>query len=205
MTTFTPDLCFKGERTYVHGTSLYETALQGAAATGFGTPDGPFTLDLRRRLASGACFHFHDAESVPPAPENAVAGFNLSCGGRKVSGWVEPTETPVTRRISYDEGLIRNATAIAGETIRLTGLPPFQPFEICAAMAVQLHNTLFPPAPGERWMLTQVKLARPLAETDLAGLRLNFQRRLGERVTRTSVAVSDQSPLGTLTFMLARM
>lgn len=200
-----PDLCFKGERTYVHGTSLYEAVLQGAEVTGFGAPDGPLSVDFRRRLVSGARLHYHDAAGAPAAPEDAVTGFNLRCGTRVVRGWVEPTSTVVTRRIPYDEALIRTATAIDGETIRMIGAPPFQPFEICAAMAVHLHNTLFPPPPGERWMLTQVKLERPLTEADLSGLTLAFQRRLGERVTRTGVAVPEQPSLGTLTFMLTRL
>ena len=191
MSVKSPDVCFKGSRTYVHGTTLYEEILIGASETTSHPVDGPVRIEIRGLLLNQGDIHYHIGSYPEIAPEGITANFSLTCEGQPVSGWVTDNRKPVNRRIPYDESKIRDVTKIEGDQIKLLGHPEFSPFEICASMAVKLHNHFSPPVSGTKWLLTRIELDRPIVQDDLNDFSLNHIQTIANRFTKTEIRNSE--------------
>ena len=201
MSIFHPRLAFKGARSYIHGTSLYEAVIEGAHA-GPGAPDGPLSVDFRRQLQGGAEIHYVTGTAAD-IPKDATGTFRLTCRGDSVTGWIQPSGEPVNERVDYDESVIRNTAEIDGEAVRQTAAPAFLPIEVCTSMGVMLHNHLFPLDAQERWLLARIQLVRPLATEDILGMTLTCHQNMNGRITRSGLHTGNGQSIGTLAFMAA--
>ena len=201
MKTYSPDLCFKGSRDYVHGTSLYEAILDGAARTASKSVDGLVRIDIRGLLRNQGNFHFQTRDELHEAPASITASFSVGCGDRIVKGWVTDARNRVVRRVPYDESLIWEALTMNENRIWLHGTPPFDPIEICAAMAVRLHNHLAPPKKGKKWLLSRIEFDHGIVSGDLKGLALKHLQTIANCFTKTEVR-NSQGVFGFLYFSL---
>jgi hypothetical protein len=186
-----PDVCYKGSRTYVHGTTLYEEILLGAAEMASHAVDGPIRIDIRGLLSNQGDLHFQGRVSPETAPEGIIANFSMSCGEQSVTGWVTDAGKPVSRRIAYDESVIKEMSKIEGNQIFLLGDLDFTPFEICASMAVKLHNHLAPPVHGTKWLLTRIEFDHGIVRGDLQDFSLKHIQTIANRFTKTEVHNAD--------------
>lgn len=201
MQIYRPHLKFKGSRTYVHGTTLYQEIVNGASATGVGMPDGKLRIDLHRQLHRQADIVYLNADDTSEAPEDAVAGFSLSIGSETVKGWVAPAGDAVTDRVSYDEGQILERAGIDDKTISLTDAPDFDPIEITTCLAVKIHNTLSPPPEGQKWLLARITLARPFTDAVNRDVALDVTRFVGGRFSETVIRSAGEK-IGSFNFLL---
>ena len=199
MTVYTPDVAYRGTRTYVHSTDLYAEILAGCEQLDLGIPDGPMQLRFRRALTAqpAICFTITvDDGGADPAVE-----FFVTIAGQRVAGMVRATTRPVTRRASYDERPIWDRAILRGTVIALREECAAAPIEVLTALAVLQHRALCPPAPGNRWMLGRLELARPLRSIDAGALEVTLCRQIGGRMTRSTIA-SDGAALGQMDFIL---
>ena len=204
MKTFSPDLYFKGNRSYVHGTTLYQEIMDGSARTARHPAEGPVRIDIRGLLKNQGHFHFQTGNDVQDAPADITANFSVGCGNQTVTGWVIDAHKPVVRRTPYNESLIWDNLKLKESQIEIDGHPPFDAFEICASMAVRLHNHLFPPETGKKWLLSRIEFDHGIDNGDLDGLSLKYLQTIANRFTKTEVR-NGKEVFGLLYFSLAAL
>lgn len=187
MHTYQPTLTFKGGRTYVHGTTIYEQIILGATSLGLGKVDGNVRINLRAQLHHQAEFIYMDPSEKSNKPDTAVTDFDLMVSGKPMTGWVQPTVTPVDTDKPYNENLIRQDAAIDGQTISFNGQADFQPIEVSTSMAVQLHQALYPPQGSQKWLLARITLDQPFASADTQSMQLELKRIVGNKFTETNI------------------
>ncbi|NQU58605.1 MAG: hypothetical protein HQ513_15365 [Rhodospirillales bacterium] len=196
-----PDLAFKGGRLYVHGTTIYDQILEGAEVVGLGKPDGELEIENRAMLAEQARFFYSDTEEGGDKVRAATSVFRLNIGKKEVHGWVVPTGEPVQAKVPYDEEEIEQYARYSEKTATLTGVPSCSPIEVSSCMAVGLHQFVYPPPTGMKWLLARVKLARPFRTEDICSLTLTIRRKIGNRFTETGI-FADNIELGSFGFFL---
>lgn len=200
MKVHAPDMAFRGTRTYLHSTDLYEAILAGCEVTDLGTADGRLFLKIRKTLTCQPelCF-LAPGETGDPA--GAGADFIVTVGGYPVAGFVRETGRPVTRRKEYDERSIWDCASVSGMTITVRKPSLAAPIEVVTALGVLQHRTVYPPKDGSRWMLGRIDLARPLRHADVAALEIMLRQHIGQRMTRSTIAAAGVT-LGTMEFLL---
>ncbi len=201
MQIYRPHLTYKGSRTYVHGTTLYQEIVKGASESGLGTPDGKLRIDLHKQLHRQVNVVYLASDDAHDAPDEAVAGFSLTIGDETVKGWVAPAGDEVTEAVPYDEDEILARAGITDKTISLTEAPDYDPIEITTCLAVKIHNTLSPPPEGQKWLLARVTLARPFKGGDTRDIELEVTRFVGGRFSETAIR-SAGDKVGTFNFLL---
>jgi hypothetical protein len=196
--THTPRSALRGARDYVHSTDLYEEIVTGAAAAGL-TFEGPVDLRIRAKIIHRPSYRFMLADDAP-GPSAASCTFESRGSAYLVA--VTESDVLVVERKPYDESPAARAASIEGRVARLKGKTGLRPIEAVTALAVHLHKTALPPPPGQRWMLGQLSLKRPLAESESQFLELRIDRLIGETTSRTRISASDGA-IGTMIFILA--
>lgn len=204
MQTYRPNLTYKGSRTYVHGTTLYQEIMRGASETGAGTPDGKLRIDLHKQLHRQAEIVYLQAGDDAATPEDAVCGFSLGVGADTIKGWVAPAGNEVSDRVAYNEEKILARAEIEEQTITLKEAPGFDPIEITTCLAVKIHNTLSPPPEGQKWLLARVTLSRPFSDKDTRDLSLEVTRFVGGRFSETVIR-RDGEKIGSFNFLLGKV
>lgn len=201
MHTYQPTLTFKGGRTYVHGTTIYEQIMLGATHLGLGDVDGKVRINLRAQLHHQAEFTYTDPSEKSSKPDTAVTDFDVMISGKPMTGWVQPTVTPVDTDKTYNENLIRKHAAIDDQTITFNGQTDFQPIEVSTSMAVQLHQALYPPQGNQKWLLARVTLEHPFAPSETQSMQLELKRIVGNKFTETDI-ITQGKKRGQFHFLL---
>lgn len=195
---YEPPTALRGSRDYVHSTDIYEEIVNGAVLADLGF-DGPVDLRIRRKIMCRPRYvYFPAGEAVGEA--SVICSFKS--GGVGYVAAVTETADPVMVLKQYDETPAARISRIEGRTARLDGETGLRPIEAVTALAVHLHKAALPPAAGKRWMLVQLSIRRPLAETETKWLGLYIDKLVGTTMTRTRIDAHD-GPLGTMIFMLA--
>lgn len=195
-----PPAAFRGTRTYVHSTDLYEEIMTGAGVAGL-APEGAVDLRIRAVITHRPRYLFGSEPS--PDTASAPATCVLHAAGVPVHITVTETDEPVSGRKPYDEGPAARHSRIEGRTARLDGETGLRPIEAVTALAVHLHKAALPPPDQRRWMLAQLATVRPLAAGDARRLTLVIERVVGGTMTRTRIEAAD-GVIGTMMFMLSR-
>jgi len=201
MKIISPDLCFKGARNYVHGTTIYQEIVGGAAQIAQHPADGPIRIDIRDPLLNQGNFHFKTKGDLNKVPAGITANFSVRCGKQTINGWVSDNGKPVLRRIPYEESLIWESLKIEEKQIVIHGSPLFDPFEICASMAVQLNNHLYPPEMKKKWLLSRIEFDHGIDKEDMKDLSLNHLQTFANRFTKSEVR-NKQGAFGFLYFSI---
>lgn len=201
MHTYQPTLTFKGGRTYVHGTTIYEQIMLGATHLGLGDVDGKVRINLRAQLHHQAEFIYADPSQKSGKPDTAVTDFDVMVSGKPMTGWVQSTGTPVNTDKAYNENLIRQHAVIDDQTITFNGQADFQPIEVSTSMAVQLHQALYPPQGKQKWLLARVTLDQPFAPSETQSMQLELKRIVGNKFTETDI-ITHGKKCGQFHFLL---
>ena len=204
MKIYVPEFVFKGDRRYVHGTTIYDHVFSGAEAVGIGRPDGALKIEFRAMLVYQAEIRYDGLGEVVVAPSDASAEFSIEVGNLLVRGWVIATGEPVGVSAPYDEAAIASLTRIHDGTANLVDVPKFSPIEISTCMTIQLHQSIHPPPPGMKWLLARVWLSRPLMLDDMPSIRLAIRRKVGDRFTETGIT-AEGIEIGSFGFFLTRV
>ena len=202
MTVIPLRLCFKGERTYLHATDLYE-ALVGAVQSEFGIQIDGFQMSIRRFFSRQPDLYWTDSPGESARPVNAVGEWSVAGQGQELRGWVVESGRPVDCRLPFDEDRIARHASIQGKTALIDGPLEFLPIELIISMTKHLHDSLLP-ACGRRWVFTKLDLRRLLRPVDSARLQITLEETLHGRLTRSQIAVAGE-PVGKLFFSQAAL
>jgi len=193
------EIGFKGDRSYLHGTDVYDASLAALRAC-FSEAGGRVRYSFHAIARTALELRCGKAGAIGERPERCVAEIHLGDGAAMVSGWIVETGRAVEGRTPYDEDAIGAACALEGQSIAMRKSTGHRPIEIAIAMTKRLHYALFPPATG-KWMFTRLDIARPLQPADADGMAIAHKNKLGARLTRSDLRVREAS-LGSIYFSL---
>ena len=81
------ELCFKGDRDYLHGTDIYDAVATVLGDRG-GAPGGPFRMSIHRIARRQCAMIVADTPEGAGRPSEAVAEFALGSGAARLAGWL---------------------------------------------------------------------------------------------------------------------
>jgi hypothetical protein len=192
-------MAFRGARHYLHSTDLYAELIAGAAKHGRPV-DGAIDIRFKRPIVTQVEFHF-DGDVEAEDSGAAEARFAIGVGDRTIFGRISATGSPVIDRKPYDEQRIWSRAQIADRSVSLAADSGCEPIEVVTALGVLLHNTVFPVAAGNRWLLARLSLLRPLRAADATGTSISIERSVGHSMTQSRLA-SSHGALGQMSFIV---
>lgn len=197
---WTPPAAYRGTRSYIHSTDLYEGVVAGAAAAQVSVV-GAIELRIRALLVDSPRYIF--SRELLPNASGAPAVCFLESDVGPLHVVIEATSEPVTERKQYDETPVATLSRLEGRTAILDGDTGLRPIEAVTALAVLLHKASLPPSDGRRWMLAQLTIKRPLLPIDASTLKLTIERLVGGSMTRTRIDAADET-IGHMMFILSK-
>ena len=193
-------LCFRGQRNYLHGSDIYTAIIQNVLNSGSEKNTSIFRMSIHSFADQQCAIHLCAKEETPAKPENTVVEFFIQSDSENLTGWLAKTEHPVTCRIPYHEDEIQKLCTISGQTITINKDSKYSPVEVAVSMTKQLHQSLYPTEPG-KWIGTSRDLHRLLKPNDGSRLQIKLKHNLNHRLTKSSINVSGAT-IGHIYFSL---
>jgi hypothetical protein len=193
------DTPFKGDRTYVHGTSFF-SALE-AVAKQYTTAEGAYVSRLIfRRFACTLCTL---TEREPRS--NALIGsgtYRLSDGSERLF-WLGATEQPVCRRVPFDETALLTGAELdlAQKRAWLPCRTSYAPIEEVVVLTKLLNYKTMPEVSG-KWVFGQLDLTEPLNDA-YRRLDIHMKASIPGRFSVNDIVLDDRT-IGTVRFIVAK-
>ena len=200
MTRILMELPFRGQRTYLHGTDLYNAVTSvlvdqfphlrgGRVAVNFHT-----LLQKQPDLLVGA--GDLDAER---ARVEYRGEFVIGDGEQAGRALILESNREVTRRILCPEDRLMEKAQVDPATRRASMEPAdATPIENLVALTKKLHLTVLPEL-SRKWLFVRLMLARPLPAERPRHMEVRLQGVMGDRMTRCGVWF-DNELVGTIFF-----
>gem|GEM_PF-442500 len=195
-----PDLSFKGNRTYIHGTEFFDVISSFLQSQLPAHHDGFITNLSFRQFAIRQCQIFLYS---PPESKAECICHGLWCSGNAnepIRFWVYEREDPVTERYEFDEKLICSGSELFDDRVRSFVVPEFSLIENIVALTKHLHNVKWPLEEG-KWVFGQIVLKRALPSQSKTIEIWNFQN-IKNRFSRNKIFV-DQREVGDIRFIVS--
>jgi len=192
---------FKGSRTYVHGTDIYN-GIADFARNQFGLDElSDINYTLHRIMKTQLRIEAFKNEKVRRRDDTCV-DFQCRSGNDTWQFLLAENGKPVTGRYEYPEDdIVALCTCdLNAKNISLTKATPFTDIEVIVAMNKGLVQQLFREAPG-KWFFTKLEMNRFERKSQYANLTLTLVRNLGLKLTKTCV-VMDGRELGHIYFSI---
>lgn len=169
---------FKGGRTYVHGTSMFDEI--GALLKSQGCIGAKIDIAFRKMIPNPNCtLEIRPAQ----ADDSVVASISRPAGDDLVICLNPTAEMAEPARIEYAEDRIWESARIDGPRITSARPSGYSDVEIMVALCKKLHQTHFDA--GKRWVFSRFKGRIPLdLEEDV---ELRIVRTVGTRLTCSEV------------------
>ena len=189
-------LPFKGDRTYLHGTDMYDGILAALDDAG-GAVKGRVQFRIYRIARNAVDLLVYDSGEEITRPDNAVA--SLAIGD--TAAFLVETGRQVEHRTIYDDNATDAYAERDGDSIHLSAAPRLTTIEAIVAITRSLHRTALPSS-EKRWMFTGLDLTRPLTPTDASDCTVTIQTRRGVSLTKSAITPASSEPLGHIYFSL---
>lgn len=183
--TMSLDLAYKGARTYLHGTDMYNAIMEYLGCVMPQHLRGPLKMVMHEFARNQVDLRYSVGAERCPRPENARLEFFLA---DDVSGWLSETHRPVRSSRPYPENEIVAGSRIEGPAITAVPGASFSAIEVLVSLTKYLHSTLRPGPAG--WAFTRLELQRPLNDSDKDNLQVELLHALGNRLTKSAVRVA---------------
>jgi hypothetical protein len=186
---------FKGDRTYIHGTDLFNAIMREAPAADL----RDIQFEVHEVIRTPSCtFEITEDPAEFDALDRCATRCGFSVAGRPVRAGLsgaggDPAEII---RQPYDEDRVLRLCRVADDAILLNGESPYSFIETIVPMNKALLTQLFPDAPG-RWLFTRLILGRSCSARE--NLTLRFVRNFQFRLVRSDVHLGDKR-IGSLDF-----
>ncbi len=190
-------LWFKGERTYVHGTDLFN-ALAEAAGIARASAGADLRLSLHHPITRGV-----EAVRLSPGtpPEfRPAALLEVQRGSGRTVWAVRETDDRVAERRPYDEAAVTAGAVIEGEDVIQQTATPYTLIERVVALNKRLLDHAGPAGAGG-WWFSRLELG-PLP-SPAAALRLHRATDLGGRLVKSHIH-ADGERVGAIYFTRKR-
>jgi len=192
---------FKGSRTYVHGTDIYN-GIADFARNSLGLNElTDINYTLHRIMGIQLRIEAFRNETFRRRSDTCV-DFQCRSGSDEWQFLLAENGQPVTGRYEYPEDDIVALCQCnpAAKTFTLTQATPFSDIEVIVAMNKGLVQKLFPDASG-KWFFTRLEMNRYEQKSPYTRIELTLVRNLGLKLTKTRV-VRDGRDLGNIYFSI---
>lgn len=195
--------CYKGSRTYVHGTDMYNTACRYLHASGISSVQN-IDFAIHRLTTNNLKTHVWPVEEIPPDYDPSVS-LRFAQGGQQFVMGLFETDVPITCRYPYDEDSIAQSSTLSPQnrSIALQNSTPYTSIEVIVALNKVLMQTLFADVPG-KWYFTRLRLKEELPVATNSAFLLKQTRSLGSRLTQSQIFMNEVS-IGDIFFSLVTM
>ena len=177
------EFAFKGNRDYVHGTSLFNAALD--VARGQGVAKGTIDIAFKHMITTPRCL----VALGKPGPQDAVAARILDDAGRSLELCINPAhgDAGEAQRVAYDEAAICRDSEISGTSITLVSSSHDDAIEVLVALCKKMHQASIDGS--KKWVFSRYRGTVPLPT--LADIEILTTKRVGVRLTCNAVYVGE--------------
>jgi hypothetical protein len=184
MTSVDLTLPFLEQRTYLHGTTLFDELRQYAA------PGASLSFRISRRIESNRVRLVDAAHSRKQLDPAATLDWR-SPGMSASIGVIQLPSLPPIERKPYDESLVTRSLTVGAEEVTLIGTSPFTLVATLVPMFKVLLKGIHRSGDPGQWMFTRLDLdAYPSSHTALA---LHLDRVLGGTLAKAHVVGGGQA------------
>lgn len=196
----TLELCFKGDRDYLHGTDMYNSVVDAVHRCGVTIIGHRMAIHA---IARNQCRLSIAAAGEPVTrPDKLVADFSFDVAAGMVAGFLTESADKVECRYPYDEERICALCSTRGGRIRINGATGYSPIEVIVAMTKHLHHVALKER-AAKWAFTKLELSRALCADDATRIQLELVHNFNNRLTKSRIE-SGGAPLGHIYFSLWR-
>lgn len=191
-----PDLRFKGERTYIHGTDLFQSITQVLNIGNSG-----YLKDVSfRSFANKQCI------ALFCAPDSSDT--EIICQGRwhdneknsDVRFWVVEQGAPISERYEFDEEALCSGAEFTESLIINKFNSEFSMIENIVALTKKFHNKKLPLFKG-KWVFGQIFLNQRLPNSS-SQIQIENYQNIKDRFSRNRI-VLDEKSVGEIRFVVA--
>ncbi|PSF12973.1 hypothetical protein [Marinobacter shengliensis] len=194
--TALPEFRFKGERTYIHGTDLFQTVSEFMESRKAG-----YLRDMSfRSFGDKQCA----IQFSPPGTSNAQVisqgRWHDTENDSDVKFWVTEQGDSVSDRYEFDEDTLCDGAQIGEEKITRQFNSAFSMIENLVALTKKFHNTQLPLASG-KWVFGQIMLQERLPER-CKSIQIENYQNITNRFSRNRIILDDKH-VGEIRFIVA--
>ncbi|HRT70759.1 MAG TPA: hypothetical protein P5308_05305 [Syntrophales bacterium] len=200
MVTYDLDFQYKADRTYVHGTDIFNSVAElindRLGLGGF----NDINMTLHRIIRNNLSAEVHSG-LTQPRPADAAVAISFSDGaGQRHLLFLKEANRKVTGRYEYDEDGIIGPAKIdkAGRAVTLETRSPYTDIELIVALNKGLLKALFPDAAG-KWYFTRLQFDRYSRKTNYKCITIRLLNHAGLKLTKSSIQF-DGVPRGAIYF-----
>lgn len=194
------DLSFKGDRDYLHGTSLYDGVMAWIVNAYGERPITELDVSYHRLARTQVAIY----SALRGNQEEPLGVLSFSSEGRRRKLFLYETGQPVTVRSDCGEDQICSQVVVDNDQQKATmsPLPGFTDIELWVFMIKRLHHEIFPDLPG-KWLFVRARFPIYIEQLMhdkpfVVQLLSNFQNKL----TRSALFVGNDF-VGEIYFSLA--
>jgi len=187
---------FKGKRNYVHGTDIYDAALE-IIKEHFGLYPLKFTGSFHLLLANDGLFRIYEADhDLKDTNPHALFLFTINDSNYKIL--LLPAPRKVTDSYEYDENRVLHKAQLSTNRIHKTFSSAYTYMEQIVAMTKKLHLIIYPET---SWLFTRIQLSNFLDPIMYfhKTLTVEFEKNFYNKLTQSSIAL-DNEPGGSIYF-----
>ena len=186
-------LKFKGDRTYIHGSDIFNAVERIARQD----DDESYLSQLAfRRFARQDCDLFWTA---PPQGTELIAQGRVCQSGTDRSFWIAESNDPAAGRYEFDEASLVEPAVRNDEEIVLKDRSIHTPIEEIIALTKRLNYELTPKVDG-KWVFGQLKLISALP-SDYSSLKIRRVIEVAGRFSVNKIIVDDRD-VGDIRFIV---
>ena len=191
---------FKGKRSYVHGTDIYDSMLE-MVLDYFGEYPDSVKGSFHGLLENNGIFRIYES-GEPLGDEQLFAFFTIVMKSKTYQIALLSAETPISSSYEYDKQKVLENMLIKDETITMQFKSTYTYMEQIVSMTKKLHMTIYPGAKG-KWLFTKIHINNAVDSALYPGKLLSVQaeRNFQNKLTRCSIKLDDQ-PVGSIFFSL---
>ena len=191
---------YKGQRTYVHGTDIYDSILR-TVRNYFEAYPLNITGTFHRPLKANCIFRMYEKQIVL-AHGSFYAFFTLGLGSKIYYAALSSIGDQISSSYTYDEDKVLEGFSIKDAKINMHVKSTYTYIEQLVAMTKRLHISLYPEVKG-RWLFTKIQISKVIDPDLFVGreLTIKSENNFHYKLTKNSIDLDD-IPLGTIWFSL---
>jgi hypothetical protein len=179
-------LCFKGERTYLHGTDMFN-AVCPTIEKWIGAAVSDITMSFHRVIRNQPVL-----ELTSSASDRTAATVRFRAGDLDQIAHLKETDAVVSCRYPYDEDSIVAAAQLRGHEIRLERATGFTLVEEVVALNKGLATSVFRGA-GGKWFLSRLVFDHYRMKRGDEPLKVVLSSSQTTRLTKSAVYLGDHA------------
>jgi len=191
---------FKGGRSYVRGTDIYDSMLE-MVLDYFGEYPDSVKGSFHGLLENNGIFRIYES-GEPLGDERLFALFSILMKENMYQLVLLDAGTPISLSYEYDEQKVLENVVLKDETITMQFKSTYTYIEQIVSMTKKLHLTIYPATKG-KWLFTKILVDKAVdpALYPRKVLSVKAERNFQNKLTQCSIKLNDH-PIGFIFFSL---